>query len=210
MNNIDIFESSFKALLAGNKDEACSIIREHFPHIPENREKRKYTDQQCLEVFIRDGFIDRYSGDKLLFPGALRILSLNLPDHFPYQSHWKTTETHIAYWYFYPTVDHIIPIARGGSNSLDNLVTTSQLRNSSKSHWLLEEIGWELKPKGNIEDWDGLMKSTIQYVNQNPEILSDNLLKKWIQAYKKSNQRVNPTVKTPVESGNEQGTAGHP
>jgi uncharacterized membrane protein YphA (DoxX/SURF4 family) len=26
----------------------------------------------------------------------------------------------------------------------------------------------------------------------------------------KSNQQVDPTVKTPVESGNEQGTAGHP
>ncbi|WP_136078218.1 hypothetical protein [Pontiella desulfatans] len=34
--------------------------------------------------------------------------------------------------------------------------------------------------------------------------------KKAEEQKQKSNQRVDPTVKTPVESGNEQGTAGHP
>ena len=32
----------------------------------------------------------------------------------------------------------------------------------------------------------------------------------WKQQNKTANQRVDLTVKTPVESGNEQGTAGHP
>ncbi|MDA3833833.1 MAG: HNH endonuclease [Spirochaetales bacterium] len=182
MNNIDTIESSILALLDGNKKIACSNIQENFPHVSTTRFERRYTERQSLAVFIRDGFIDRYSGEKLLFPGVLRILSLSLPTEFPYQTHWKTTETHIAYWKYYPTVDHIIPIARGGADSSDNFVTTSQLRNSAKSHWLLEEIGWELHPEGNMNDWDGLMGLTSQFVNQNPDMLSDNLLKKWIKA----------------------------
>ena len=182
MNEIDTIKDSFLALIGGDKNKAKSIILNNFPHDPKVREKRNYTEKESLEIFIRDGFIDRYSGEKLLFPVALRILSLNLPIEFPYQSNWKTTETHIAYWHYHPTVDHILPIARGGSNSKGNLITTSQLRNSAKSHWLLEEIGWELYPEGNLKEWDGLMKLSLQFVDQNPHLLSDNRLKTWITA----------------------------
>lgn len=184
MNNIDIIENSFLALINGEREKASSIIQENFPHTPSERHNRKYTTKQCLTVFKRDGFIDRYSGEKLLFPGALRILSLDLPVEFPYQAHWKTTETHIAYWHYFPTIDHVIPIARGGSNSSENLVTTSQLRNSAKSHWLLEEIGWELHPEGDLKNWDGLLGLTVQYIDQNPHWLSDNFLSKWIKVTK--------------------------
>jgi hypothetical protein len=89
-------------------------------------------------VFLRDGFIDRYAGDKLLFPGIFRILKLELPHAFPYYLKWKMNETHIVYWELFPTIDHIFPIARGGQD-------LSMLRNSAISNWTLEEMGWPLK-----------------------------------------------------------------
>ena len=178
MNNLNTIERAFTNLISGDKARASATITQQFPHNPINRSSRNYTPKQCMNVFLRDGFIDRYSGNRLLFPGALKILSLELPFEFPYQSHWKTTDTHIGYWYFYPTVDHVQPIARGGSNSEDNLVTTSQLRNSAKSHWTLDELGWALHPPGDLQRWDGLLKQTIEYVDNNPGLLDDSVLRK--------------------------------
>lgn len=37
---------------------------------------RNYAPRQCLQIFYRDGFLDRYSGDRLVHPGALRVLSM--------------------------------------------------------------------------------------------------------------------------------------
>lgn len=43
----------------------------------------------------------------------------------PYQAHGKTDECHIAYWYYLPSVDHLVPIAKGGKGETDNWVTTT-------------------------------------------------------------------------------------
>ncbi len=50
------------------------------------------------KVFLRDGFIDRYSGDKLLFPGLIKILTIEFPDIFKYHRNWKMSDTHMIYW----------------------------------------------------------------------------------------------------------------
>jgi len=110
------------------------------------------------------------------------ILSKELPIEFPYQKNWKMTECHIAYWHMYPTADHITPIARGGTNDEDNLVTTSMLRNSSKSNFTLEELGWKLYPQGDIKEWDGLIKWFIDYVDKHNTLLEDNYIKEWYRA----------------------------
>ena len=36
-----------------------------------------------------------------------------LPEEFPYHRAWKVSSTHPAYWQLYPTVDHVVPLARG-------------------------------------------------------------------------------------------------
>ena len=51
---------------------------------------------------------------------------------FPYQKHWKMSDTHIAWWELIPTVDHVEPVARGGVDEEENWVCTSQLRNRSE------------------------------------------------------------------------------
>ena len=82
-----------------------------------------------MEQFVRDGFIDRYSGQKLVNPGLLKVLSHYMPETVPYHAHWKMESCHNAYWEFVPTVDHIYPVALGGTDSSENWATTSMLHN---------------------------------------------------------------------------------
>ncbi len=185
INKTDILQEIFKKFAENNKQGAKDIINEKYPHVPRKPFSRSYSVEFCLEIFIRDGFIDRYSGSKLLFPGALRIISLELPDVFPYHPHWKMDETHIAYWQLFPTVDHIIPIVLGGSNNPDNLATTSQMMNSAKANWTLNELGWTLHDPGDIREWDGLMNQSIEYLDKHEELLEHPSLKKWYNAKKR-------------------------
>lgn len=83
-------------------------------------------------VFLRDGFIDRYSRNKLLFPGLIKILSIEFPDIFKYHRNWKMIDTHMIYWELFPIIDHLIPIARGGDDSINNWITTIMIRNLAK------------------------------------------------------------------------------
>ena len=128
---------------------------------------RQYSKNKMVRIFLRDGFIDRYSGEKLLFPGIIRLLTLEVPQIFKYHVNWKMSETHMIYWDLFPTIDHITPIARGGSNSEDNWITTNQLRNSAKSNFTLEELGWKILPKGNLDEWDGLCSVFLRWINSN-------------------------------------------
>ena len=66
------------AISGGLPDDAAVIARTEIPFKPPERAKRKITDTQSVSVFLRDGFIDRYSGQRLVFPGTLRLLSLLL------------------------------------------------------------------------------------------------------------------------------------
>lgn len=160
-------------------DDAKQIINTKYPFSPLNNIGRKYTDIQKIKIYLRDGFIDRYSGDRLVFPPVLRLMSNLMPKEFPFHKNWKTTECHMAYWQLLPTIDHIIPVSRNGVDDESNWVCTSQMRNSAKSNWLLKELGWQLHQSGNLADWDGLTNWFIDYVKENPIALDDNYLKSW-------------------------------
>ena len=169
--------------LAAAKD----IVKKKYPHNP--RKKNERNNYQNLlkktEIFRRDGFIDRYSGEKLIYPPVLKILSVLMEKEFPYQKNWKMSETHIAWWELIPTVDHVDPVARGGEDEKENWVCTSQLRNSAKSNWKLEELGWEMKKKGDLKKWDGMMGWFMEYMKKAPsEICNDKYIKKWHKAAK--------------------------
>jgi 5-methylcytosine-specific restriction endonuclease McrA len=110
-----------------------------------------------VNQFRRDGFTDRYFGDRLIFPGTLMALSVLLGQSFPYHRNWKQSETHPAFYELYPTIDHVIPLARDGKDDESNMVTTSMLRNSAKANWLLEELGWPVDRAPVAPSWDGLL-----------------------------------------------------
>jgi len=155
------------------KKKSLEILKSGYPFNYIKPEKRKYTKEKILSIFIRDGFIDRYTGDKLVFPGALKILSDIFPNEFPYQQHGKLEECHTAYWELLPTIDHIIPVAKGGTNNEDNLVTTSMIKNSAKSLHSLSELGWRLYPEGDLKEWDGLNKWFLEYIKKDGQLLND-------------------------------------
>ena len=166
-------------LLSQNKSEAIKIIQNDYPFVYLPREKRMYTDKQKIKQFIKDGFIDRYSGQRLVNPGLLKVISYYLPNVFPYHPHWKMDECHNAYWELIPTVDHIHPIALGGTDSEENYATTSMLHNSIKNNWTLEQLQWTLYPAGDYTEWDGLTGLFIKLVEQDKELLKDAYIKRW-------------------------------
>lgn len=169
------------ALSSGDLSRASDIVHQQYPFSIQEISTRKFSDTQALQVFIRDGFIDRYSGNHLIFPPVLRVLSAVMPSEFPFHRNWKMIETHQAYWELFPTLDHIVPIARGGADEDANLVLTSMLRNSAKSNWTIEELGWSLHPPGKMTEWDGLIDWFIAYVEKNKHIIKDKYIGRWFK-----------------------------
>lgn len=158
------------------------LLLEKYPHYPIQTRHRSYTLAQKMAQFRKDGFIDRYSGKQLVHPGMLKVISHFYPDIFPYQSHWKMTATHIAYWELSPTIDHIHPIALGGPDDPDNWVTTSMMHNAIKSHWTLDQLQWSILPPGRLDDWDGLTQLFCQTVQTYPPLRRDDYILRWYRA----------------------------
>ena len=67
------------------------------------------------------------------------------------------TECHQAYWELLATVDHVVPIAAGGSNEETNLVSIFMVLNAAKANWTPKELGWTLHLPGDLDTWDGLV-----------------------------------------------------
>lgn len=177
-----IFEEIANLLLNDKNDVAREYITKNYPHNEIKINNRNYTVYEKMKQFMDDGFIDRYTGERLVNPGILKILSNYYPNEFPYHPHWKTNKTHIAYWETVPTIDHIVPIARGGEDNKDNWVTTTMKNNLIKNNYTLEEVHWMLYPKGSIEEWDGLTKTFIKLVEKDRELLKDTYIRSWYNA----------------------------
>ena len=183
-NKIITLEKAAKELLYGKKENACNIIQQEYPFKKYEVFHRTYTLKQKMKQFKADGFIDRYTGDKLINPGILKIFSFYFPNEFPYHPHGKMTEGHISYWELFPTIDHIYPIAMGGIDASENWATTSMLNNAVKSNWSLEQLRLELHPAGNFDEWDGLTKLFVEIVGKDEELLKDSYIKTWYNASK--------------------------
>lgn len=178
----DILARTVAAIDAGDLEQGRQILRQEYPFAAVAKNPRRYTERQCLQVFYRDGFLDRYSGTKLVHPGVLRTLSQILPDEFPAHPNWQMSKSHFAFWELFPTIDHLVPVARGGDDVEPNWVSTSMLRNSAKAHWTLHELGWTLTPPGDHTAWDGLSGWFVNHVETHPALLADKYLARWFRA----------------------------
>lgn len=191
MEKIEALAQAAQEILNGRMEDAKEVIQTEYPFKKLTSVSRNYTDKQMMEQFKRDGFIDRYSGQKLVNPGLLKVLSYYMPDVFPYHAHWKMEECHNAYWEFVPTVDHIYPVALGGADSKENWATTSMLHNSIKSNWTLEQLQWKLHPAGYYEEWDGLTAVFTELVEADVSSLEDAYIRKWYKLSKQENSVLN-------------------
>jgi hypothetical protein len=186
MEKTEIINKLCILLLEDRKGDCIDLANSNYPFTINSTSKRKYSKHEMCKCFLNDGFIDRYSGKKLLFPGLLMILSLELPDIFKYHRNWKMSETHSIYWELFPTIDHLIPVARGGEDNEDNWVTTSMIRNSAKSNWTIEELGWNLHDKGNLNEWDGLVSQFLELYKSNPDLERNKYVREWKNALLKA------------------------
>jgi hypothetical protein len=166
-------------LSSGNLHDAAQILREQYPFDRPKNAGRRWTTLESLEIFIRDGFRDRYSGLRLVFPGTLRAISLLLPTDFPFHRNWKTDECHFAYWQLLPTIDHVVPVSRDGADDRTNWFTTSMVKNAVKANFTLEEIGWQLLPQKTESDWDGLTSWFSEELGRTPHLLKDAYIQRW-------------------------------
>lgn len=65
MEKIDVIEQAANRLLQHNFAEARIAIETEYPFHKLTAQGRHYTDKEKMAQFVRDGFIDRYSGQKL-------------------------------------------------------------------------------------------------------------------------------------------------
>lgn len=179
-------ENVCRLITAGDLVGASHIISTEYPFCPSQNSGRNYTPTVMTQIFLRDGFIDRYRGTKLVFPPVLRLMSHYLPAEFPYHKNGKMSEGHMAYWELFPTIDHIVPVTRGGSDSEDNYVCCSMLTNSIKSNWTLEQLQWRLLPEGDLTKWDGLLSWFLHQAKADPAVLENTYIKRWHAAASRS------------------------
>jgi hypothetical protein len=171
-----------RALADGASARAATIVQRDYPFAPAPVTARRFRPTAYTKAFIRDGFIDRYSGARLVFPPVLLVLSFALPECLPYHPNWKADRTHPAYWQLSATLDHLVPVTRGGADEESNWVTTSMARNAAKMNWTLEELGWRLHPPGSLSVWDGMLAWFLEYTAAHPEAVVDNAVGQWRRA----------------------------
>ncbi len=114
-------EAGQKALVL-NPDAGEELVRQCWPHQKGIRTRRSISERQKLLVFMADGFRCRYTGDLLFFSGYLWAISALWPDTFPAHPHGKSDEAHEAFWTHFASVEHLDPIATGGTETEDNWI----------------------------------------------------------------------------------------
>jgi hypothetical protein len=184
MHNARIISSICDLLSSGDTEAAAHALVERYPLAGPQVRRGAWSKTRLIKVFIRDGFTDRYSGEPLVFPGTLRAITLFLPEQFPYHPNWKQSETHPAYWDLSPTVDHVVPVARGGADEELNVVTTSMLRNAAKANWLIEEMQWSDVRAPLAEGWDGLLSWFFSTYEKHDVLQGDVAARSWYRAAK--------------------------
>ena len=123
-------------------------------------------------MFVRDGFICRYSGQRVLLPAAMMLLAKVLPEQFPWHQNWRMDACHSAFWELSAEVDHVEPRARRGTHDIDNLVTVAPLVNKSKAHSHLSSLGWKQHPAGSLDEWDGKAGWYLAEARKRPKLLT--------------------------------------
>lgn len=108
-------------------------------------------------IFERDRYTCRYCGRRTIDLAVLKELSRAFPDLFPYHPHWKFDDSHRLYWTHSASIEHAVPVSRGGSSEIENLITTCYECNAAKGDALAEELGWHQLPPAE-SDWDGLIQ----------------------------------------------------
>lgn len=137
------------------------------------------TQRRRLALFLRDGFVDRWSGRRLVYPSALCALAHELPGALPLSDH--RARSHQAHSDLFPSLDHVLAHARGGTHAEANWVTTSLTRNERKGGASAVSLGWTLRAGGD-GSWDGLLGWYVDYAATRPYLAGVRGNRGWHEA----------------------------
>ncbi len=112
-----------------------------------------------LKILNRDNWTCRYCDDSVFFSPTLKLLNELSPNHGYYHPNGKTDKMLSLFQWRWASVDHIVPVTKGGTNEEANLVTACWRCNLN----LNDKSTDKGKPQPNqlnksaIEvNWDGL------------------------------------------------------
>lgn len=164
----ELIEQVLQRLLERDLVSASSNLRQNWPSSanPERLSRGAFSFGRQLDVFQRDRVYCRYCQNKTIFLGSLGLITRLIPEVFPCHPNWKFTDTHPAYLILSATLDHVVPVARGGTDDPSNIATACWRCNSIKGAWLLDEIRWTLND-APPEPWDGLVGLFVRCMESN-------------------------------------------
>ncbi len=185
------------------KEASQEILRLRYPFDPLQKPRPVRRDKASMErkveasdfwkedhasmmrVFARDGFMNRFTGELLINPVVLRLLSREMPSVIPYQMSWRVGEIHIAYYDLCACITSLMPEPRVGSDAECNQLTTTMPYVLARSDSTVEEMGWRLTREGYVDEWDGMSSWYVDHVKENQELRSINYFNLWYIAAKK-------------------------
>lgn len=146
-------------------------ILENKPKHNSEKTKRPSHDSFKKKVFKRDNYTCCYCNRKTIDLDVLKIISNVIPDAFPLHSSWILEETHILYWIYSTSLEHVVPLAQGGKNDLSNMRVACYLCNDVKKDTMVEDLGWKLNSHvvSDRNSWQGLR----EYVPQLMELANN-------------------------------------
>ncbi len=106
-------------------------------------------------VYARDRYTCRYCGTRTILIPVMYAISALYGSIFKAHRYWRRDETDIAYWTFATSIEHIVPVKRGGTNDPENLLTACWRCNEEKGTHTLLQLGWQVQPISE-RAWDGL------------------------------------------------------
>jgi len=167
-------------LSSGDLETAARIADQELATPSGLKYHRRYTPKEETRLFLRDGFIDRFSGDRLVFPPVLFLVSLHLKTQFPYHSDLQPPGCHPMYWDLKPTIVQVAPDTQGHlpRPTDPNWITTSIRRAAIKGNQAAQTLGWALFPPGNAAKWDGLLPWFMEFAEKTNEFKSQDFLQR--------------------------------
>ncbi len=133
-------------------------IQNPLPTLPKDQRStpRDATLETKRLVHARDGYYCRFCKIPVVRSEIRSKIQKEYPESVPWGA--KNTLQHAAFQCMWAQYDHIIPHARGGTSSIDNIYLTCAACNYGRGNYLLEEVGL-LHPTDHDArrgDWDGL------------------------------------------------------
>jgi len=121
-----------------------------------------------LEVWKRDSWHCRYCGKPVFFSPTLKLLDQINPNHTYYHKNGKTGKMLELFQKMWASVDHIVPISKGGENEIDNYATACWKCNLKfREKMVGKDKSNPLDPEA--KEWDGfsgLYPSLIRLTEQ--------------------------------------------